>query len=176
MCDKTFSDDYCDLVSDGIDVAVRIGGPTDSGLIRQVLAPHRFITCATPDYIQEHGMPQSIADLQNHQKIVFTYANASVPWRYQVDGQMREIAVKGRLKLNNSEAIRDAALKNLGIVQLGAFLVGDDIRQGRLIPLLEEFCREEMPIAAVYPTRRHVSPKVRRFIEMLRKEWAAAPI
>lgn len=174
--DITFSDDYCDLVSDGIDVAVRIGGPTDSGLIRQVLAPHRFITCATPGYIQEHGMPQSIADLQNHQKIVFTYANASVPWRYQVDGQMREIAVKGRLKLNNSEAIRDAALKNLGIVQLGAFLVGDDIRQGRLIPLLEEFCREEMPIAAVYPTRRHVSPKVRRFIEMLRKEWAAAPI
>lgn len=173
--DVTFSDDYCDLVSDGIDVAIRIGGPTDSGLIRQVLAPHHFITCATPAYLQQYGIPRSIADLQHHKKIVFTYANASVPWRYQVEGEMRDVKFQGNLKLNNSEAIRDAALNNLGIVQLGAFLIGEDIKQGRLVPVLEEFRREEMPITAVYPTRRHVSPKVRRFVEMLRKEWAACP-
>ncbi|WP_273728404.1 LysR family transcriptional regulator [Brucella gallinifaecis] len=173
--DVTFSDDYCDLVSDGIDVAVRIGGPTDSSLIRQVLAPHHFITCATPAYLQQHGIPRSIADLQNHKKIIFTYANASMPWRYQIDGDMRDIVVQGNFKLNNTEAIRDAALNNLGIVQLGAFLVGEDIKQGRLVPVLEEFCREEQPVAAVYPTRRHVSPKVRRFVEMLRKEWAGVP-
>lgn len=173
--DVTFSDDYCDLVSDGIDVAIRIGGPTDSGLIRQVLAPHHFITCATPAYLQQYGIPRSIADLQHHKKIVFTYANASLPWRYQVEGEMRDVTFQGNLKLNNSEAIRDAALNNLGIVQLGAFLIGEDIKQGRLVPVLEEFRREEMPITAVYPTRRHVSPKVRRFVEMLRKEWAACP-
>lgn len=173
--DVTFSDDYCDLVSDGIDVAVRIGGPTDSGLIRQVLAPHHFITCATPAYLQQYGIPRSIADLQHHKKIVFTYANASVPWRYQVEGEMRDVTFQGNLKLNNSEAIRDAALNNLGVVQLGAFLIGEDIKQGRLVPVLKEFRREEMPITAVYPTRRHVSPKVRRFVEMLRKEWAACP-
>lgn len=173
--DVTFSDDYCDLVSDGIDIAVRIGGPTDSGLIRQVLAPHHFITCATPAYLKQHGIPKNIADLQNHKKIVFTYANASVPWRYQVDGNIRDIVVQGNLKLNNTEAIRDAALDNLGIVQLGAFLVGEDIKQGRLVPLLQELRREEMPITAVYPTRRHVSPKVRKFVEMLRKEWSVCP-
>ncbi|MFS2327562.1 LysR family transcriptional regulator [Brucella sp. H1_1004] len=173
--DVTFSDDYCDLVSDGIDIAVRIGGPTDSGLIRQVLAPHHFITCATPAYLKQHGIPQNIADLQNHKKIVFTYANASLPWRYQVDGNIRDIVVQGNLKLNNTEAIRDAALDNLGIVQLGAFLVGEDIKQGRLVPLLQELRREEMPITAVYPTRRHVSPKVRKFVEMLRKEWIVCP-
>lgn len=173
--DVTFSDDYCDLVSDGIDVAIRIGGPTDSGLIRQVLAPHHFITCATPAYLQQYGIPRSIADLQHHKKIVFTYANASVPWRYQVEGEMRDVTFQANLKLNNSEAIRDAALNNLGIVQLGAFLIGEDIKQGRLVPVLKEFRREEMPITAVYPTRRHVSPKVRRFVEMLRKEWAACP-
>ncbi|QWK80337.1 LysR family transcriptional regulator [Ochrobactrum sp. BTU1] len=173
--DVTFSDDYCDLVSDGIDVAIRIGGPTDSGLIRQILAPHRFITCASPAYIEQHGTPLSIDDLQSHQKIVFTYANSSVPWRYQIGGELREIAVQGGLRLNNTEAIRDAALNSLGIVQLGAFLVGEDIRQGRLLPLLQEFYRDEHPISAVYPTRRHVSPKVRRFIEMIRKEWMARP-
>lgn len=173
--DVTFSDDYCDLVSDGIDIAVRIGGPTDSGLIRQVLAPHHFITCATPAYLQQHGIPRSIADLQNHKKIIFSYANASVPWRYQVDGEMRDVTVQGSLRLNNTEAIRDAALNNLGLVQLGAFLVGEDLKQGRLIPVLQELRREEMPITAVYPTRRHVSPKVRKFVKMLRKEWAAGP-
>lgn len=173
--DVTFSDDYCDLVSDGIDVAVRIGGPTDSGLIRQVLAPHRFITCATPAYIEQHGTPLTIEGLQSHQKIVFSYANASVPWRYQVAGESRDVHVQGNLRLNNTEAIRDAALNNLGIVQLGAFLVGEDIRQGRLVPVLQELQREEQPISAVYPTRRHVSPKVRRFIEMIRKEWIMGP-
>lgn len=173
--DVTFSDDYCDLVSDGIDVAVRIGGPTDSGLIRQVLARHHFITCATPAYLKQHGTPRSIADLQNHKKIIFTYANASVPWRYQLEGDMRDIAVQGSLRLNNTEAIRDAALNDLGIVQLGAFLVGEDIKQGRLVPLLQELRGEEMPITAVYPTRRHVSPKVRKFVEMLRKEWIVCP-
>jgi len=171
--DVTFSDDYCDLVSDGIDVAVRIGGPTNSGLIRQVLAPHSFFTCATPAYLEHHGMPQSLDDLQNHNKIVFTYANSPMPWRYQIGGEVRYISVEGRLKLNNTEAIRDAALNNLGIVQLGAFLVGDDIKKGRLIPILTQLRHEELPITAVYPTRRHVSPKVRRFIEAIRKEWAS---
>ncbi|MGU3577019.1 LysR family transcriptional regulator [Brucellaceae bacterium C25G] len=173
--DVTFSDDYCDLVSDGIDVAVRIGGPTDSGLIRQVLAPHHLITCATPAYLEEHGTPQSLDDLQRHQKIVFTYANTPVPWRYKLGNEQRDMAVQGKLRLDNTEAIRDAVMNNLGIAQLGAFLVGEDIRNGKLIPLLQDLCREEMPIAAVYPTRRHVSPKVRRFVDMLRKEWAGGP-
>lgn len=173
--DITFSDDYCDLVSDGIDVAVRIGGPTDSGLIRQVLAPHHLITCASPAYLQQHGTPQGLDDLQHHKKIVFTYANAPVPWRYQIGDELRDVAVQGNLRLNNTEAIRDAALNSLGIAQLGAFLVGEDIKRGRLVPVLQAQHRQEMPITAVYPTRRHVSPKVRRFIEALRQEWAAGP-
>ncbi len=173
--DVSFSDDYCDLVCEGIDVAIRIGGPTDSGLIRQVLAPHCLVTCATPAYLQQRGTPYVIDDLQHHEKIVFTYANAPVPWRFQIGSEQRDIAVQGILRLNNTEAIRDAVLNNLGIAQLGAFLVGEDIRQGRLVPVLQTLCREAPPISAVYPTRRHVSPKVRRFVEALRREWAAGP-
>ncbi len=171
--DVSFSDDYCDLVSDGIDVAIRIGGPVDSGLIRQVLAPHRLVTCAAPSYLQRRGTPEDIDALQQHEKIIFTYANGPVPWRYRIAGALRDVHVRGALRLSNTEAIRDATLAGLGIAQLGAFLVGDDIRQGRLVPVLEDFSREEPPIAAVYPTRRHVSPKVRRFVEAIRKEWAA---
>lgn len=173
--DVSFSDDYCDLVCEGIDVAIRIGGPTDSGLIRQVLAPHRLVTCAAPAYLQQRGIPYIIDDLQHHEKIVFTYANTPVPWRYQIGSEQRDIAVQGTLRLSNTEAIRDAALNSLGIAQLGAFLVGEDIRQGRLVPVLQTLCREAPAISAVYPTRRHVSPKVRRFVEALRREWAAGP-
>lgn len=170
--DVSFSDDYCDLVSDGIDVAIRIGGPADSGLIRQVLAPHRLITCAAPAYLNRRGIPLAIEDLQSHDNIIFTYANAPVPWRYRIGGQPRDVTVRGRLKLGNTEAICNAVLDGFGIAQLGEFLVGDHIRQGRLIPVLQEFSRDEPPISAVYPTRRHVSPKVRKFVEAIRKEWA----
>lgn len=173
--DVSFSDGYRDLVGDGIDVAIRIGGPTDSRLIRQVLTPHRFITCAAPNYLKMKGTPYSIEDLRQQDKIVFTHENSVVPWRYRIDGEDCEVHVQGSLRLNNTEAMRDAALAGLGLVQLGTFLVSDDIRHGRLVAVLEKFRREESPVCAVYPTRRHVSPKVSMFIEAIRSEWTNAP-
>lgn len=171
----SFSDDYRDIVAEGIDIAIRIGGPTDNRLIRQVLAPHRFITCAAPAYLERRGTPRSIDELPHHDKIVFTHANGVAPWRYRVSGEDREVGVQGALRLGNTEAMRDAAVAGLGLVQLGAFLVGEDIKQGRLVAVLEGFSREEPPICAVYPTRRHVSPKVRMFIDAIRSEWADGP-
>lgn len=168
QADVTFSDDYRDLVCEGIDLAIRIGGPEESGLIRQVLAPHRYITCAAPDYLARRGIPRSLDDLAQHERIILTHANCGVPWRYRG----REIEARGALRLNHTEAVRDAALAGFGLAQLGAFLVGDDIRQGRLIPVLKEFTRPEAPICAVYPTRRHVSPKVRQFIATIRAAWS----
>lgn len=169
--DVSFSDDYRDLVTDSIDLAIRIGGPTDSRLIRQVLAPHRFVTCAAPSYLREKGVPQSPDALSQHNKIIFTHANSAVPWQFCINNEERQLDVNGSLRLSNTEAIRDAALSGLGLVQLGAFLVGEDIKQGRLVAVLEEFSREEPPVCAIYPTRRHVSPKVRMFIEEIRKQW-----
>lgn len=168
----SFSDDYRDIVAEGIDVAIRIGGPADNRLIRQVLAPHRFITCAAPAYLERKGIPRSIDDLPHHDKIVFIHANGAVPWHYRMHGEDREVRVQGTLRLGNTEAMRDAAVAGLGLVQLGAFLVGQDVKHGRLVAVLEESGREEPPICAVYPTRRHVSPKVRMFIDAIRYEWA----
>ena len=93
--DVSFSDDYCDLVGDGIDVAVRIGGPTDSGLIRQVLAPHRLLTCAAPAYLEKRGIPQVLDDLRHHDRIAFSYANLPVSWCYQMAGEGGGLAVEG---------------------------------------------------------------------------------
>ncbi|QRY70393.1 LysR family transcriptional regulator (plasmid) [Ensifer sp. PDNC004] len=169
----SFSDEYRDIVGDGIDVAVRIGGPTDSRLVRRVLASHRLITCAAPDYLRQRGTPRTIDELTRHDRIGFKHASGPVPWHYKVGGEDRDVGVQGNLRLGNTEAIRDACLAGMGVAQLGAFLVGRDIREGRLVPLLEEFERDEPPVCVVYPTRKHVSPKVRLFIEAIRAEWAA---
>ncbi|MBB1624350.1 LysR family transcriptional regulator [Achromobacter sp. UMC71] len=170
--DVSFSDDYTDLVRDGIDVAIRIGGETDSRLVRRVLAPHRLITCAAPAYLDRHGAPASPDDLARHQTLAFTHMGALVPWRYAHQGQDRLVQVAGRLRLGNTEALRDAALAGAGIVQLGAFLVGDDLRQGRLVPLLQACTPPGAPVCAVYPHRRHLAPKVRRLIDDIAARWA----
>jgi DNA-binding transcriptional LysR family regulator len=173
--DVTFSDDYRDLAADGVDVAIRVGGPADSGLIRRVLSRHHFVTCAAPAYLEARGEPAAIDELQRHDKIVFTVCGSATPWRFTANGEDREVSVGGALRLNNTEAVRDAALAGKGLVQLGAFLVGEDLRQGRLTPVLADYWREEAPICAVYPTRRHLSPKVRLFIDHIQAEWAAGP-
>ena len=123
----SFSDDYSDLVRDGIDLAIRIGGDGDSRLVRRVLAPHRLITCASPAYLARHGMPATLDELPRHQVLAFVHAGV-VPWRYSAGGEERQLHVAGRLRLGNTEALRDAALAGAGIAQLGAFLVGEDLR------------------------------------------------
>lgn len=173
--DVSFSDDYTDLVRDGVDLAIRIGGDTDSRLVRRVLAPHRLITCAAPGYLDRHGAPATPDDLARHQTLAFTHAGAPVPWRYAVQGQERQVQPAGRLRLGNTEALRDAVLAGAGIAQLGAFLVGEDLRAGRLVAVLEAHAPPGAPVCAVYPHRRHLSPKVRALIDAMARRWSAAP-
>ncbi|WP_025139077.1 LysR family transcriptional regulator [Achromobacter sp. DH1f] len=169
--DVSFSDDYTDLVRDGIDVAIRIGGEVDSRLVRRVLAPHRLITCAAPAYLDRHGAPAHPDDLPRHQTLAYTHMGVQVPWRFAQAGQDRLVQIAGRVRLGNTEALRDAALAGAGIVQLGAFLIGDDLRLGRLAPLLETWAPPGAPVCAVYPHRRHLAPKVRRLIDDIAAAW-----
>ncbi|WZB63432.1 LysR family transcriptional regulator [Achromobacter xylosoxidans] len=167
----SFSDDYSDLVRDGIDLAIRIGGDGDSRLVRRVLAPHRLITCASPAYLARHGMPATLDELPRHQVLAFVHAGAVVPWRYSAGGEERQLHVAGRLRLGNTEALRDAALAGAGIAQLGAFLVGEDLRAGRLTPVLETVAPPGAPVCAIYPHRRHLPPKVRHLIDAIAARW-----
>lgn len=93
--DVSFSDEYSDLVRDGIDVAVRVGGSDDSRLVRRVLAPHRLITCAAPDYLARHGTPAKPEALGEHETLVFSHQGLPAPWRYLVNGQLHEQPVRG---------------------------------------------------------------------------------
>ena len=180
----TFTDRYIDLIDEGVDLALRIGGEDDSRLVARTLAPHRLVTCATPGYLATQGTPRTPADLADHSCLAFTHAGRSADWRFRTKpddrpddppADNRTVPVRGRFCASNAEALRDAALAGYGIAQLATFLIGDDLRAGRLLPVLESYMSPGSPICAVYPTGRHLSPKVRRFVDLLVEAWRPQP-
>ncbi|PYA66233.1 LysR family transcriptional regulator, partial [Serratia marcescens] len=139
-------------------------------------APHRLITCAAPDYLARHGTPAKPEALGEHETLVFSHQGLPAPWRYLVNGQLHEQPVRGRMRFNNVEALRDAAVAGAGLCQVGAFLVGEQIAAGTLVPVLERYCRPGPPICAVYPSRRHLSPKVKLFLAAIERRWQGRAI
>lgn len=171
----SFTDRYADLIEEGIDLAIRIGGADDSRLMARTLARHRVVACATPAYLDANGTPKSLEDLSRHSCLAFIHGGRPAEWRFSVDGRLRSVPVHGRFCAGNAEALRDGVLAGHGIAQLATFLVGDDLRAGRLVPILEAHAVDGEPIRAVYPSPRHLSPKVRHFIDRVAESWSPLP-
>ncbi|MDR0253668.1 MAG: substrate binding domain-containing protein [Brucellaceae bacterium] len=171
----SFSDRYVDLIDEGIDLAIRIGGADDSRLMTRTLAPHRLVTCATPEYLAARGVPKVLEELSGHSCLTFMHGGKVADWRFAVEGNLRTLPVQGRFCAGNAEALRDGVLAGYGIGQLATFLIGDDLRAGRLVPVLDAYAVNGEPIRAVYPSPRHLSPKVRRFIDLLAESWSPQP-
>jgi DNA-binding transcriptional LysR family regulator len=161
------ADRLVDLVEEGYDMAIRITRPRDSSLIYRKLAKTRVLLCASPDYLARRGCPENVADLARHDIIAYTYAPGSDNWRFETPDGEQSVTVRPRLRANNGETCRAAALAGLGISQQPCFLVGDDLAAGRLIELLPELCSQEIGIYAVYPSRKHLSIKVRALVDYL---------
>lgn len=181
--DATLTDATVDLIETGTDVAVRIGALAESRLIAKRLAPHRRALVASPDYLSAHAPPQDAEDLHGHDCLIFAL-QPSDAWYHRAanepQSELAEIAVRGRLRANDSEALRAAALRGLGIALLPTWVVGDDVRAGRLRLLLPQ--REwliapgpERAIWAIYPPKKVVSPKVKAFVAFLGKSFGSPP-
>jgi len=171
----SFNDRYVDLIDEGVDLAIRIGGSEDGRLMSRSMAPHRLVTCAAPSYFASRGRPERIEQLAEHSCLAFVHGGRPVEWRFSDNGQSRSVAIGGRFAATNAEALRDATLAGYGIARLATFLISDDLRSGRLLPALEHFDAEGPPIRAVYPSSRHMSPKVRSFIDELLDAWRPDP-
>ena len=171
----SFNDRYVDLVDEGIDVAVRVGGMADSSLVSRRVAAHRLVTCASPSYLERRGAPQTIDDLASHDCLTFQHGGRPVEWRFHVDGAMRMVAVGGSLSATNAEVLRDTAVAGLGISQLATFLISDELREGRLMPILADHAAEGEPLSVIYPVRRLLPPKVKAFVELLSASWQPLP-
>lgn len=171
--DLTLNDRYVDLVEEGVDVALRIGELKDSSLIARRLAPNRRIVCGAPAYFEGRRLPERPADLEAHNCLVYTYRASRNDWRFLgPDGSDQVVQVTGNLEANNAEALSAALLGGLGLGLLPLWLVGSDLKSGRLMELLKDYHAPDSAIYAVYPPGRHLSPKVRSFVDFLAARFA----
>jgi len=166
--DVTLVDRVVDLVEEGYDLAVRIAATLPSStLVSRRLSTARLVPCASPQYLKRHGTPRHPEELAQHPIIAYSYLATKDEWHF--DGPQGEFVIRTRPRMhtNSGETCRAAALAHQGIILQPTFLVGEDLATGRLVELMPEFPSVEIGIYAVYPTRKHVSAKVRVLIDFL---------
>jgi DNA-binding transcriptional LysR family regulator len=173
--DVSLSDRIVDLVEEGFDLAVRIGTAGSENLVARKLSETRMLPCAAPTYLAAHGAPEVPEDLERHNCLTYEYVTPRNLWRFRDPaGRERAVRVSGTLHTNNGDLLAEVAARGAGIFFGPAFIVGPDVRAGRLVPLLQDFTLAPVPIYAVYPSRKHLSAKVRRFVEFLVERYAQA--
>jgi DNA-binding transcriptional LysR family regulator len=168
--DIDFSDRRVDIVDEGFDLAIRIGRLEDSSLIAKRIAVTRRLVMAAPGYWKERGTPNHPRDLETHDCLTYSYLSAPNTWPFRNPENPREeiiVRVKGTMNANNGNALAAAAAAGLGVIMTPTFICADHIRSGALIPALAAFEPEPLGIHALYPPNRHLSAKVRAFIDFL---------
>ncbi|WP_416307436.1 LysR family transcriptional regulator [Neptunicella sp. SCSIO 80796] len=168
------TDEKRDLINDGFDLAIRITSSLqDSGLVARKLASNCRIMCASPDYLEKYGAPETLDDLARHQCLLLTSFNGPEDrWNLtDKSGQQYSVKVKGQLESNLGDALRDAALSGLGISLHSSWHISKDIEQGKLVAVLPDY-HMKTSIYSVMPQRRLVPPRVRAFIDFLQDQMS----
>jgi len=161
--DFVLTDQPLDLIQEGIDVAFRVGQLADSSLIARSLGSIKVITCASPAYIEKNGAPSHPNEVNDHTSVGWNPVNS---WEYDTPEKI-SIDLKPKVKVNDVLSMRKMALNGLGIARLPAFLCADDIKSGRLVPVMCDWSYKSTPIQALYPSNRHLSVKVRTFVDYI---------
>lgn len=161
------SNDARKLIEDRFDLAIRGTLAVEPNLITRQLAASPLITCAAPSYLDKRGWPTRPADLASHHLLHFAMLRRGPVWTFRRGGEVAEVAVTPRLSLNDGWALRTAALLGAGICQLPAFIIGDDLRAGRLQAVLPDWSAGQVPLHAVYPDNRLIAQRVRVFVAFI---------
>ncbi len=168
---------YVDLVEEGFDLAIHLDELRDSSLIARRLGSSQRVVCGAPDYFRKRGTPDTPEDLKRHNCLV----NSSLPprdqWQFSESGAAKPTVVKvsGTMESNAADALRIAAIHGLGLVLLPTYMVGQDLRKGRLQAVLTDHMPTSLEIHAVYPHRKHLSAKVRTFVDFLHARFQPTP-
>jgi DNA-binding transcriptional LysR family regulator len=162
------SDRMVDLIDEGFDVAVRGEPLHDSSLIARQLSPLRVVVCGAPSYFETHGTPRTLSDLTNHNCLTLTGSSLYRMWHLRAaDGTTLDISPVGNLRANISSALAAAALAGHGLAYLPTYLVSEALQSGRLVTVLDDYVATPYTIRALYPHNRHLSAKVRAFVDFL---------
>jgi len=163
---------YLDLIDNGIDVAIRTREfEPDSAITIRRLAETRRILAASPAYLKRHGRPVHPGDLRSHALLLYIYANNPYELTFSRGPEAIIVPVKGLLEANDGQILRAAALKELGILVQPSYIVHDDVAQGRLEPVLDDWDLPRLTVNIAYPSRKHLSAKIRSFIDFMVEQF-----
>ena len=163
----SLSDRFVDIIDEHFDVAIRIGELSDSSLIARKLATVELSICASPAYLKKHGTPTKPEDLKNHECLGFTNWRSQSGWKVVEKALTNQGVSRSRFDSNNGQALRQAALKGIGIILMPKVLLEKDIQAGQLVEVLKDFTPPSRPVNAVYPKERQTTPKLASFVDYL---------
>ena len=171
------SDRTVDLIEEGVDCAVRGGQLGDSNLIARRVGILHFVTCATPDYLSRYGRPAHPNDLLRHRCVNYFSSRTGkiFDWDFTRDGERVQVALPGHIAVNDTNAYIAAGLAGLGIIQMSTFMMEPMIQSGRFETLLDDWTTDPLPVHVVYPQNRHLSAKVRVFVEWVAELFSNHP-
>lgn len=171
-----FNDRQVDVIQEGFDVAIRIARLADSSLIARCIADIGFVTCASPAYLHEHDTPATPQDLTAHRCLVYSYQDTPNVWSYRDQaGQDIEVRIQPYLEANNGDYLNSAALAGHGILHQPRFIAYEAIARGELVPILTDYAIPMVSAYAIYPPTRHLSQRVRAFVDFLVERFAGTP-
>ncbi len=175
--EMTLSDRFVDLLDEGFDLAIRVAdGLPESSLVARRLAACRFVVCGAPAYFARHGEPRVPDDLANHPCLGYTLSAREHSWVFVCPHDQRHVVnVTGPLRSNSGDLLREAAVGGAGVMLLPTFYVGEDLERGRLRPVLTDYRMHDYGIYAVYPSRKHLTAKVKAFIDFLVERYGPEP-
>jgi len=174
----TLADRMVDLVEEGFDLAVRIAQLQTSTLVSRKLASTRLVLCASPEYLRRHGVPRHPSELSRHAVITYTLLSSGEHWNFEGPEGPLSVKVSPRMRTNSGDTCCAAALQHQGLVLQPTFIVGAHLQSGALVEVMPTYRSIELGIHAVFPSRKHLTPKVRALIDFLvdafrAKTWAA---
>jgi len=174
--DVELSDRFVDLVEEGFDLAIRIGPVRSQALIARRIGSTTLVCCAAPEYLARRGTPRAPGELAQHACLTYAYAPERNVWRFTDDaGKLHQVSVSGPAHANNGAMLTALAVAGLGVNLEPDFIVAPHVRAGRLVRLLPDYVPESGVINAVYPSRRHLSAKVRSFIDFIAERFESDP-
>lgn len=170
------TDRRVDILEEGADLLVRIGALVESSLVARRICEFERVVCAAPSYLARHGTPQSPAELLQHNCLYISTMPELRRWPFETEHGPLELEVNGTVGSDSAEALVQFAREGLGIIRLSELIVGGDIANGSLVPLLVDYRRpENIPVYAVYPSARQRSPKVGAMVDFLVSTFARQP-
>ncbi|MFC5551719.1 LysR family transcriptional regulator [Massilia aerilata] len=177
MMELGSTDRPVDLIEEGVDCAIRGGELGDDSLIARRVGIINFVTAASPGYLERYGVPQHPRDLERHRCVNYFSAKTgkTYDWDFRRGEERIDIGMRGVIALNDSNAYVQAGLSGLGVIQMTDYLLTQHVAAGRMVQLLADWTSEPLPVHVIYPQNRHLSAKVRVFVEWVSELFANHP-